>query len=306
MVGAQSPRFEKTKHLLKRDGLPITASGRRFWDFRDPWVMDYLSQKVIGLLRECGIGYIKVDYNETIGIGVDGAESPGEGLRQHIQGVQDFFRKIHAELPEVVIENCASGGHRLEPSMMALVSQASFSDAHETQDIPIIAANLQRLILPRQSQIWAVLHAGDSMQRLAYSLAAGFLGRLCLSGEIDSLNPDQWDLVNEAIQFYAKAAPIIKHGTSRLFRKIAPAWRHPRGAQAVLRLADDGQQALVVLHSFDGPLPGEMRIQLPAATSWRVAGTFPASSTALPLEGNVLHYMPAGPFTGQVILLEKV
>ena len=86
--------------------------------------------------------------------------------------------------------------------MLALSSMGSFSDAHETLEIPIIAANLQRLILPRQSQIWAVLHSGDSMQRLAYSLAAGFLGRLCLSGEIDQLNDQQWALVQEAIRFY--------------------------------------------------------------------------------------------------------
>ena len=83
VVGEQSPRFtQAAAHFLYRDGLPITAAGRRFWDFRDPWVIDYLSQKVIGQLRENGLGYIKVDYNETIGIGCDGAEAPGEGLRR--------------------------------------------------------------------------------------------------------------------------------------------------------------------------------------------------------------------------------
>jgi hypothetical protein len=39
---------------------------------------------------------------------------------------------------------------------MTLSAMGSSSDAHETREIPIIAANLQRLILPRQSQIWAV------------------------------------------------------------------------------------------------------------------------------------------------------
>ena len=35
-------------------------------------------------LRDAGLGYIKVDYNETIGLGCDQADSPGEGLRQHL------------------------------------------------------------------------------------------------------------------------------------------------------------------------------------------------------------------------------
>ena len=136
-----------------------------------------LREKVISRLREAGFGYIKVDYNETIGIGVDGAESLGEGLRQHILSVQEFFREMRREIPSLVIEVCSSGGHRLEPSMLGLASMASFSDAHESLEIPIIAANLHRLILPRQSQIWAVLHASDTHQRLAYSLAAGIPGQ---------------------------------------------------------------------------------------------------------------------------------
>jgi hypothetical protein len=115
---------------------------------------------------------------------------------------------MRKELPHLVIEVCASGGHRLEPSMLALASMGSFSDAHESPEIPIIAANLHRLILPRQSQIWAVLHAADSTQRLVYSLSAGFLGRLCLSGEIDHLSETQWTLVKNAINFYEKVAPL--------------------------------------------------------------------------------------------------
>ena len=43
--------------------------------------------------------------------------------------------------------------------MLHRTSMSSFSDAHETPEIPIVAAALHRLMLPRQSQIWAVLHA---------------------------------------------------------------------------------------------------------------------------------------------------
>ncbi|HJW29543.1 MAG TPA: alpha-galactosidase, partial [Saprospiraceae bacterium] len=100
VVGSQSTLFDQmTDHFLKRDGIPVLAGQRRFWDFRDPWVRDYLYEKVIHFLRETGFGYIKVDYNETLGIGVDGAESLGEGLRQHIVCVQDFFRALRKELP---------------------------------------------------------------------------------------------------------------------------------------------------------------------------------------------------------------
>jgi alpha-galactosidase len=311
VVGEQSPRFEQDiDHFLHRDGFPITAAGRRFWDFRDPWVIDYLSQKVIGQLRENGLGYIKVDYNETIGLGCDGGtapgevSSPGEGLRQHLEGVQGFFRKMRAELPELVIENCASGGHRLEPSFMGLTSMASFSDAHETKDIPLIAANLHRLILPRQSQIWAVLHAGDSMKRLVYLLTGGLLGRLCISGEIPSLNAEQWALVKEAIQFYQQIVPVIARGRSRLFQNINPSWQHLQGAQAVLRVAEDEQSAFVVTHSFGSPLPTEIRILLPS-NGWQVEECFPHSMPVPVIMGSQLRYVPLKEWQGAGIYLTR-
>src|SRR5882724_7359412 len=106
---------------------------------------------------------------------------------------------------------------------------SSFSDAHELVEIPIIAANLHRLMLPRQSQIWAVLHASDSEARLCYSLAATFLGRMCLSGEIAELSTEQWALAKEAQRHYRLAAPIIKNGMSRCFGERGASWRHPRG-----------------------------------------------------------------------------
>lgn len=305
VVGEQSPRFERDlPHFLHRDGYPITATGRRFWDFRDPWVIDYLSQKVIGQLCENGFGYIKVDYNETIGIGCDGAESPGEGLRQHLEGVQSFFRKMRAELPDLVIENCASGGHRLEPSFMALSSMASFSDAHETRDIPVIAANLHRLILPRQSQIWAVLHAADSTQRLAYLLTGGMLGRLCLSGELTALDAEQWALVQEAIRFYQQVAHVLARGTSRLFQHINPSWQHLVGAQAVLRLAEDANTALVVMHSFGAPLPAEISISLPGQ-GWQVAASFPSSLPMPEVEAETLHFTPSAEWEGRALYLTR-
>ena len=76
---------------------------------------------------------MKIDYNETIGIGCDGAESPGEGLRKNMEASVSFIEKIKEEVPGIVLENCASGGHRLEPKLMSVMSMASFSDAHECE-----------------------------------------------------------------------------------------------------------------------------------------------------------------------------
>ena len=298
--GRDSTAFSLVDHLLKRDGIPVTVGARRFWDLNDPWVVDYLAERVIGLLERCGFGYLKVDYNETLGIGCDHPDSLGEGLRRQVLGSQKFFQKIRDRLPDLVIENCASGGHRLEPSMLALTAMSSFSDAHEAVEIPIIAAGLHRLMLPRQSQIWAVLRAPQSDQRLAYSLAATFLGRMCLSGGIEELSAAQWEIATRAMALYRKAAPVIKHGTSRYFGNTGASWRHPVGWQVVRRVSTDGNSILVVLHTFADAL-SEVEIPLPPGP-WAIEGVFPDADAEC---GDALRVRDLADFQGKVFMLGK-
>lgn len=241
--------YNDTDHLLMRDGVPISVDGQHFLDMRSDWTQSYLKEKVIDFLRDNGFGYIKVDYNDSIGIGCDGNESLGEGLRQNILGTQKFFKAMKNELPDLVIEGCSSGGHRLEPSFMELVSQSSFSDAHECKSIPLIAGNLHRMVRPEQSQIWAVLRASDDLDRINYSLTAGFLGRLCLSGEIFDLRDEYWEQVLSAIQFYNKIKDIIKHGYTSVIESNAEDYSNPTGYQAILREHSD--RALLIVHTFE-------------------------------------------------------
>jgi alpha-galactosidase len=301
-VGSQSAAFrDLAAHMLHRDGLPITVRERRFWNLNDPVAVDFLTKKVIDLLEECGFGYLKVDYNETAGMGSDDPDSLGEGLRKQTEGTYRFFEKIRERLPELVVENCSSGGHRLEPSMLALTAMSSFSDAHETVEIPIIAANLHHLLLPRQNQIWAVLHAADSDRRLVYSLAATFLGRMCLSGEIAELSDEQWRTVRRAMALYRRAVPILKHGVSRRFATLSASWRHPRGWQALRRVAKDGKSALVVVHAFKDA-PASVNVKLPEG-NWRVTEEFPRAESRV--AGHTLVCPMDGEFSARVILLER-
>lgn len=303
--GPLAEAYNWEKYLLQRDGIPITSGQRRFWNFRDPFVIDYLSGKVIDFIRKYDFGYLKIDYNETIGIGCDGAESLGEGLRLHMEAVQNFLRRIRRELPHLVIENCSSGGHRLEPSMMGLTSMASFSDAHEEPEIPIIAANMHRAILPRQSQIWAVLRKEDSLDRLRYSIVNTFLGRMCLSGDVGELNVEQWSIVDEGMRFYQRIAPLIKDGISYRFGPGIESYRHPQGWQCLLRMNRDGTEGVAIIHTFGGELPEQLEIRLPTTFGYHIVDAYSDDLTAFRITDNLLSYRANGNFTAAAVLLHS-
>ncbi len=250
--------------LLKRDGVPI-FTGRYFLDLCKPEVRDYLRERVVDFLKQYGFRYIKIDYNDSIGMGCDHPDGLGEGLRQNMLASRDFFRELRREIPDLAIENCASGGHRLEPSMMELCDMASFSDAHECVHIPIIAANLHRLIAPSKSQIWAVLRKTDSLRRINYSLVNTLLGVMCISGDVYDLSEEQWALTERAIDFYKKYAHIIKRGTSSFYGEAGVSYVDPEGWQAVARYSELTGETLLVVHTFGGEFPDRVRIPVRAA-----------------------------------------
>ncbi|NLI21947.1 MAG: alpha-galactosidase [Clostridiales bacterium] len=294
VCGQDARAFQETRHLLRRHGAPITVGKRRFWDLCDPWVQAYLKDRVVGLLRRYGFSYVKIDYNDSIGIGCDHPDGPGEGLRLNQLAARDFLASIPEALPGIVLENCSSGGHRLEPSFLGISQLSSFSDAHEVREIPIVAANLHRAMLPRQSLIWAVLRKQDSPKRLAWSLCATFLGVMCLSGDVYDLSEAQWSIVEEGIRFYRMVSPIIEDGVSLRHGPAVASYRHPKGWQALERTTRDGKEKLIVVHVFDRE---EVAIDLPLDGAYRIHAQFgDASCRAAVREGRLALALANGAF----------
>ena len=293
--------FRREDLLLTRDGAVIDTDNRRFLDMRKEEVHAYLEERVIELLKRCGFEYTKIDYNCCIGMGCDDPDSIGEGLRQNMQGTLRFFRRLREAIPGITIENCSSGGHRLEPSLMAVTDMASFSDAHECAEIPIIAAHLHRVILPAQSQIWAVLQATDSIRRINYSLINTFLGVMCISGDVIHLSEEQWKKVDEGTDFYRQVRHIIRDGVSSFFGELSESWRHPEGWQAVVRT--DGKETLAVIHAFGGEIPEQVTLPVKADQILRVMCS---EENRVTLEDGKLTVELKAPFEAVAVYLMRV
>ena len=253
-----------------------------------------------------------MDYNDTIGIGCDGAESLGEGLRRDREASVNFVRKVKEEIPGIILENCASGGHKLEPLMMSECSMASFSDAHECEEIPVIAAALHRTILPRQSQIWAVIRKTDSVKRIGYTVASTFLGRMCFSGDVTELSAEQWKAIEDGMAFYKKAAPAIRDGYSYIYSHKGSSDRHLTGWQAVIRVqSEEGklyegkhESAFVTAHIFHGEVPEKLVIDLPEGCPNTIAEVYAPTAITAKVEGRQLIITPSEEMEAISVLLK--
>ena len=291
---------EHPEMFLKLDDQPLRTGIRVFLDFRRPDVKAYLKTKVIDFLKENKIGYMKVDYNGTSGIGCDGAESKPEALRLQTLSLAEFYKFMHKELPDLVLEICSSGGHRLSPPWMRRACMGSFSDAHEGVEIPLIAANTASLIPVCKNQIWAVLHGTDNETRLVYLLAAGFLGRLCLSGDIAELSAKQDATVDQAVKLYYKAVPVLKDGVNHTERHIGLSYVTPRGWQLWERKND--KMRLAVVHTFaDGPKEVTIRLK----PGEKLIGKFHSKDVKTEKTAGAIKLKFSKDFSACVLLLSK-
>lgn len=301
-VGSASRAYHNTEHLLQRDGVPVTTTMRRFWNMTDPWVQEYLHEKVTEMLKKCGFGYVKMDYNDSPGLGCDGFESLGEGLRQNMAASFAFIQRMKEEIPGLLVENCASGGHKLEPKMMGATAMSSFSDAHECPEIPIIAANLHRVMQPRQSQIWAVIRGEDIRQRIVYLLAATMLGRMCISGDVTNLSAEQWQAIDDGIAMYKAVAPIIRDGVTSWFGQPTLGYRNPEGWQGILHQGENGE-ALCVFHRFENASTEAMAVELPD-DGYDIAAVYSAGGTVA-LNGRQLVWNCGDPMSACAVHLKR-
>lgn len=300
--GKESEAFYKEEFLLKRDGYPITSGARRFFDMKKPEVLEMLDEKVIKFLKDNKFDYIKIDYNANIGIGCDGEDSLGEQLRQSVLASQNFFEHIQKKIPEIIIENCASGGHRLVIPFMKRTSMSSFSDAHECDSIPIIAANMHRMILPRQSQIWAVIQKEQPISKYYYQMASAMLGRLCLSGNIVGLEKEKWDIISEGINMYKQVSHIINYGISRRYGSHILSYYEPEGWQAVVRRSTQTEETLVVIHSFSN---SPSVIEVPLEDNFTIINGYFREEITAEIIGNKLKLSGIKDFDAAVLLINS-
>ena len=249
-VTASSEISQKADWLAHLDGRIVRKANRMHFDFRNKEVVDYLTKKVIEQLKVNKLNYIKIDYNENIGYGLDGAESVGEGLRQHTEAVVEFMKKITREVPNIVLENCSSGGMRHEVTFDTIGSMVSFSDAHENNGGVIIAMDLHRIMQPRTMQIWASILPKLTIDEIYFTMAKAMLGRICLAGQLTKVSDEYLDVVRKGVDFYEEIKEIVKSGTTTLIdTDEATSILNPHGIIRLIREYEN--KKLCYVFSFD-------------------------------------------------------
>jgi alpha-galactosidase len=230
VIGVRSPIVARlpSEAFFTRDGLRVVEHDRYHLDFRHPAVRKHLDEVVDFLVGDLGVGYFKLDYNINAGPGTDlGGSSAGAGLLEHNRAHLDWLDGVLDRHPGLTIENCASGGMRMDYALLSRLQLQSTSDQQDFLRYAAIAAGAPAAVTPEQCAVWAYPQPEFTDDAIAFNLCNALLGRIHLSGHLDRMTATQRDLVAEGIEVYrsiradlAKARPFWPLGL--------PGWTDPR------------------------------------------------------------------------------
>ncbi|MGW0713067.1 glycoside hydrolase family 36 protein [Streptomyces sp. NPDC002643] len=196
VVGVRSPlarELPDEAFLRYADGSRVSEQDRHQLDLTHPAARAHLDKTVDRIVGEWGVGYLKLDYNIT---------TTAPGHLAHSRAWLAWLSSVLDRHPELVIENCASGGMRMDGASLALVQLQSTSDQQDHLRYPPIAASAPTAVPPEQSAAWACPQPTFSDAEIAYTLGTALLGRVHLSGHLDGMTDRQRGLVRSALDTY--------------------------------------------------------------------------------------------------------
>lgn len=88
--------------------------------FSSPAVQEWAYETMCRLFNQCGALYWKLDFNLDPGLGCNTpghGHGDGDGLIKHYQGLYRVLDRLQETYPQLIIENCSSGGQRLNLEM---------------------------------------------------------------------------------------------------------------------------------------------------------------------------------------------
>lgn len=294
VVGIHSPLKDKPDAwFFMRHGKRVIDHSRFLLDMRNPEVRAYLDSVVDRMVNEYGVGYIKMDYNVD---GLEGtelrADSFGQGLLEHCRALLTWHDGVLKRHPELTIENCGSGGGRMEYGMLSHLQLQSSSDQEDYRRYPAIVVGASAGVLPEQLATWSYPMSTDGPDAASFNMVNAMLCRIHQSGHLAKISPESFAQVKTGIRVYKEnirphvpeSVPFYPLGFSDITDAKSPLALGMRSPQrtfvAVWRLT--GEEKVHV-----PKLPAELKLLYPADLGIRaevegdgVSVTFPREHMA--------------------------
>ena len=272
-IGEKAEHYHDESMLLMRNGRFVTDAGHRFLNFTKPKVRAY-ADKIFDRFAEWGFEYVKIDYNSDSVPGADncGSDNPAEGIRLNREAYDAWLDGVRARHPQMIIENCSSGGMRLEYNSLSRSDMSSITDHSDFKLLGAHAYNVTKVIHPSQCGVWSWTDCSNSLSDFALTMTNSMVGRMHLCGDFASLSGEKRKLLNDACALYKKYRHMLnsctmRHHTDPIFyyrntEKIrCLEMRSGNNTEAVVVAQRPGCEADTITVLFPDLVPGDYSLE---------------------------------------------
>jgi alpha-galactosidase len=219
--------------VATREGAPLgyvclgSAAGQE-------WALATLDR----LVREYGCDWIKLDFNLDPGAGCDRADhghGPGDGLYAHYRGYYNLLAELRRRHPHLVLENCSSGGLRIDLGIARQTHMAFLSDPDWPEHSLQCFWGASLMLAPD-----ALLHWGYGEWRHAEHRCQRF-------------DPQDPQLTPHQVDFYTRISMLRRCGFSQRLPDL-PAWVAARYRARIAEYRDEVRRFVrgATLHRLSG------------------------------------------------------
>ena len=212
-------------------------------DLTRPEVRDYIVDSVCAVLESANIEYVKWDCNRRItepGTPSLPADRQDELMHRYVLGLYDVMKRITSRFPNILFENCASGGARMDPGMMAFFPQTWPSDDSDAEERLKIQYGTSLCYPPVMTTSHVSICPNEQIKRteplsfrgnVAFPFNLGYELNLC------RLSDEELGEVAQQIAVYKSLRKLVQHGT---FYRLSDPFQGPYAAW--MTVVEDGSE----------------------------------------------------------------
>jgi alpha-galactosidase len=216
------------------------------------WIVD----RITALIDDAQPDYVKWDNNLWVNCERDGhGHGPSDGNFAHVTALYRVLDSLRQKYPSLIIENCSSGGNRMDFGMLRYTDVAWMDD--RTAPSSHVRHNINGLgvVFPPAYLLsfltdldWEPLHDAPDLALYARSRMEAVLG-LCFQSS--SLSDTDRDAIASQVELYKSLRPTQALAAAALLTAQADEYQGPAW-DALQESAADGSMLLYAFDSYNG------------------------------------------------------
>ena len=226
-----------------------TKAGQLVLNLGRPDVYEHVRNDVFRLIDRYGIAYFRTDTNQSLREVADpsGASGPGRDLAwRHVAGYYRLLDEVRSRYPDLVIEDCAGGGGRIDLGILRRTDTVWLSD-NVNQLVRLgMFMSATSFLTPAVCEDWVVFsleHSPDAppfgrpewpVPDDDFQFRVCMMGHLGIGADLHATSHEWNDRARQHIARYKELRPTIHGGD--LFRLTAPPPRDGSGGWAALAI----------------------------------------------------------------------